>query len=63
MSRGHVLHWFPWFQPVARVGLPWASALPLLTHPLFPRPLIVLTTFIGGVLWWLMGGYGIAAAA
>ena len=55
--------WFPWFQPVARVGLPWASVLLILTHPLFPRPVTVLTTFIGGALWWLMGWYGIAAAA
>jgi hypothetical protein len=55
--------WFPWFQPVARVGLPWTSVLLLLTHPLFPRPATVLTTFLGGALWWILGWYGIAAAS
>ena len=53
--------WFPWFRPVAWVILPWASALLLLSHPVYPRPLTVLTTFAGGILWWLMGWYGIAA--
>ncbi len=54
---------FPWFRPVAPVILPWLSVLLLLTHPLHPRPLTILTTCAGGALWWLMGWYGIAAVA
>ncbi|MEK7951864.1 hypothetical protein [Luteolibacter soli] len=52
--------YFPWFRPVPRVVIPWAAVLLLLSHPLFPRPLTVITTLIGGGLWWLMGWYCIA---
>jgi hypothetical protein len=55
--------WFPWFRPVAPVILPWLSVLLLLSHPLRPRPLTVLTTCAGGALWWLMGWYAIATVS
>jgi hypothetical protein len=53
--------YFPWFKPVAQVWVPWAAVLLLLSHPVFPRPVTVITTLIGGGLWWLMGWYCIAA--
>jgi len=53
--------YFPWFKPVLWVWVPWASVLLLLSHPIFPRPVTVFTTCMGGALWWLMGWYGIAA--
>jgi hypothetical protein len=59
----HICHasYFPWFKPVAQVWVPWAAVLLLLSHPVFPRPVTVITTLIGGGLWWLMGWYCIAA--
>jgi hypothetical protein len=61
--RGPFCHpsYFPWFAPVAWVWMPWASVLLFLSHPVFPRPVTVATTLMGGALWWLMGWYGIAA--
>ncbi|MCW1926401.1 hypothetical protein OKA05_27870 [Luteolibacter arcticus] len=55
--------YFPWFGRVDRSWAPWLAVVLLMSHPVFPRPVTVVTTCLGGGLWWLMGWYAIAAGA